>query len=297
MPVYSPRPMPRSLATAVAVALLLGPALARADDAPAVASEETVVAVPAVDDQGRPFPDPALVAEGKIRTVVGVAATGVGAGLMVGGLFLGSSVARGEVAGNPPTYTALGGLLGGGLGLVSFGIPTLSVGVYTTKQLDRTIKGAEKVPRTVANEKRFWNAVMGEHVGRTIAINGGGTLLMGVVSVAGVVATVDTEYYKPWYWATVAGAFGGGAGLVGLGVLIEQNARKKQEAIRDEVDPYRKKRREEAASESEAASPPPPSTSSVEPILGVPVPTFVPLPPTATAPGGVAVGLGWSFAF
>ncbi|GEM_PF-1765508 len=287
--VYSPKPMQRSFALLVTLLLLAGPSLARAEDGVAAGP-----LIPPVDDQGRPFPDPALVGEAKARTVAGIAATGVGAGLMVGGLFFGSSVARGEIPGNNLTYAGLGGMLGGGIGLLSAGVPTLSVGVYTAKQLDRTIKGAEKVPRTVANERRFWDAVMGEHIGRTIAIGGGGTLLMGVVSIAGVSATIDTEYYKPWYWAAVAGTLGGGAGMVGLGVLIERNSRAKQEAIRDEVDPYRKKRLEGAPSESDAA---PASTSSVEPILGVPVPTLVPLPPTETTPGGVSLGLGWSFAF
>jgi hypothetical protein len=217
--------------------------------------------------------------------------------MLVGGLFLGSALARGEVEAGPAGYAGMGGLMGGGLLLLSGGLPTLSVGVYTSKQLDRTIKGAPKVPRTVANERRFWNAVMGEHMGRTIAINGGGTLLLGVVVLAAVSATVDTEFYDARYWAGVGGTFGIGAGFVALGVLIEQNARKKQEAIREEVDPYRQKLRreqQEAGGEPAEVAPQP---AGVQPILGVPIPSFVPLPPTPGRPGGVSIGLSWSLAF
>ena len=306
--VYSQRPMRTTSVLALALLFLAPRAALGADpdpspeaepesdaetDADAEPDAEAAPAfmIPAIDDLGRPFPDPLLVRRGKIQTVAGIAATGTGAALMVGGLFFGSSLARGEVTANPPTYTALGGLLGGGIALLSVGLPTLSVGTYTTKQLDRTIKGAEKIPRTVANEDLFWKAVMSEHMGRTLAIGGGGTLLMGVVSVAAVAATVDTEFFKPWYWAIVGGTLGAGAGLVGLGVLIETRSRERQEAIRDEVDPYRKKRLE--PSESEAA----PTSSAVEPVIGVPVPTLMPLPPTASSKPGVAVSLGWSFVF
>jgi len=175
----------------------------------------------------------------------------------------------------------------------------VSVGIFTTKQLDRTIKGAEKVPRVVANEKRFWKAVMGEHVGRTVAIGGGGSLLLGVVALAGVAATLDTEFYDARYWAAVAGTFGGGAAMVALGVLVEQKSRQKQEAIRDEVDPYRQKLRLEEAGGTPAPEPDQGAAPApgVQPVIGPPMPSLVPVPPTKTQQAGLAIGLSWGIAF
>ncbi len=314
--VYRPTAVYRFAATLVALSLALGPGLAHAEDSgdlgdaeatseePASGAAEAP-AIPPVDVLGRPFPGPDLVREAKVRTVGGLLAVGAGAGLLASGLFVGSSVARGELAGGTRPGIGIGALFGSGIGLLSAGLPTVSVGVFTTKQLDRTIKGAEKVPRVVANEERFWKAVMGEHIGRTIAIGGGGSLLLGVVALAGVAATIDTDFYDARYWAAVAGTFGGGAGMVVLGILVEKGAREKQEAIRDEVDPYRRKLRlEEAAEpggspepagseEEEGAAPAP----GIQPVVAPPVPTLTPIPPTKARGAGLVVGLGWSVAF
>ena len=228
-----------------------GTSESESEDEPRAATSESEADAPvpaplvaplaAVDDLGRPFPDPRLLNRARGWTVGGIAMSAVGGGLVVGGLFLGSSIARGELqlGSSQRTGALLGSTFGVGAVLLAAGIPTLSAGTFTTAQLNRTIKGAEKVPRTVANEGRYWNAGLERQFGQALTVSGGGTVLMGVVSTAAVVALVGTEVYKPGYWGIVAGTYGGGALMIVAGMLLQKDADATMEAISLEVDPYR----------------------------------------------------------
>ena len=266
----------------------LAPAVGYADDgaeapsepAPSEAEEPATAGLPTpaprTDDLGRPFPDPRLVHRAGGWTVGGITMSAVGGGLMVGGMFLGSAVARGEVEVKDPTRTgvAIGALFGGGALLLGSGIPLASAGTFTSKQLDRSIKGAPKVPRTVANERRYWDAYLQRQFGQSMAVTGGGTILMGVVTIAGVVATIGTEYYKPTeMWLGVAGTFAGGAGIMIAGILLQKDADKAMDAVRKEVDPYHR----------EAALPPRLRPVRIDKRALIPLPT-----PT---------GIAWAFRF
>ncbi|MBN95144.1 MAG: hypothetical protein CL928_13920 [Deltaproteobacteria bacterium] len=192
-----------------------------------------------VDDQGRPFPDPALVRMGRSWTGAGIALTATGAALVLGGMVVGSSMARGEIVTTPALRGVLVGTMAGGAILVGAGLPTLSAGTFTTRQLLRTIRGAEKVPRTVANERSYWLAYRSSQYGQGVAIGGGGLILLGVVAVAAVAATVDTDYYDERYWLIPVGMFGGGAAMTVGGLLWKRQSDQRLESIRDAVDPYR----------------------------------------------------------
>ena len=265
--------------TAILLACLtaLLPVMAVADEAPpteAPAAEASPT--PRTDDLGRPFPDPILVRRAKGWSVGGIALSAVGGGLMVSGLFVGSAWARGEIEVEDTTSmgVGVGFLFGGGALMLGTGIPLASAGGFTTKQLDRTIKGAPKVPRTVANDGRYWNAYLQRQMGQSLAVIGGGTLLMGVVVIAGVVATVGTEYHKPIEMGFgIAGTFTGGALVLLVGVLLQQDADKKMSAVKKEVDPYYQ----------EAALPPRLRPIRIDPRELVPLPT--------------GTGIAWAFRF
>lgn len=202
-----------------------------------------------VDGLGRPFPDPKVLGKANGWTGGGAALTGIGAGLLVSGLFLGSALARGEIGtgfsgvrdGGPvdPTAGAVAGMFFGGAISLMIGVPTLSAGTFTRGQLLRTIKGAEKVPRTVANEQRYWNAYLQRQYGQALAVAGGGELLLGVLTIAAVAATVGTEFYDPRMWLTCLAPFGMGSAFLILGLKMQQGADTKMKTIRDEVDTYR----------------------------------------------------------
>ena len=72
------------------------------------------------------------------------------------------------------TGAVLGVTFGLGAGLLGLGIPIASTGTFTTKQMNRTIKGAEKVPRTVANETRYWDYYGQRQAGQALTVSGGG---------------------------------------------------------------------------------------------------------------------------
>ena len=164
-------------------------------------------------------------------------------------MFLGSGFARGELA--PPLIGNLNAtqsallptltLLGGGVVFGFLGVPTLSAGLYMNKQLRRTIKGAEKVPRTVANEERFWNAYLGKMFAQTLMVAGGGSILLGTLGMVAVGALVATDRYDPLYWLIPAGLFVGGGVMLGGGLALNKQSKERMEDVFDEVDPMRQK--------------------------------------------------------
>ena len=111
--------------------------------------------------------------------------------------------------------------------------------VFTTGQMKRTIKGAEKVPRTVANEPTYWNAYMQRQFGQSSTIVGGGDILLATVVLALVGATVGTDRYRPVYWTAPIGLYVTGALFVALGVHLQKDADRKMEAIKAQKDPLR----------------------------------------------------------
>jgi len=208
----------------------------------AEAAEAPPPAPQRVDGLGRPFPDPLILERAKGQTIGGLAMAATGGAAMLTGLFVGSAVAREEISLGTPEQTGviLGATFGVGTLLLATGIPTMSTGTFTTKQLNRTIKGAEKVPRTVANEQRYWTLYGQRQAGQTMTVGGGGSILLGVVGIAAVVATIDTEFYRPEAWAGVGGTFGAGAGMIVAGILLQRDADQRMEALKKEVDPYYK---------------------------------------------------------
>lgn len=220
----------RRLLSLLALVLALLPAAAYAQDAE----------VERLDSLGRPFPDPLLVKRAQAQTVGGITMAGMGGAAFVVGMFVGSSVARGdiEIGTANETGALLGVTFGVGAVLIGVGIPMASTGTFTTKQLNRTIKGSEKVPRTVANEALYWDYYGQRQAGQALTVSGGGAVLMGVVATAGAVAIVGSEFYKPEIWAGVAGAYGGGAAMIVVGALLQKDADERMEALKKEVDPY-----------------------------------------------------------
>jgi hypothetical protein len=162
-----------------------------------------------------------------------------GAALLVTGMTLLTSGARGEIVLPMGASQGLSGMMSGGAGMAFIGIPLLSAGPYTTKQLLRTIKGAEKVPRTVANEQAYWDAYLRRQYAQAITVSGGGSILLGVLTLAAVGALVGTELYKPEYWLSSIGPFAGGAALLASGIAATKDADARMEAVRNAVDPMR----------------------------------------------------------
>jgi hypothetical protein len=203
-------------------------------------AEPPTTPAPAVDGLGRPFPDPLVLRKANAWMRGGIVLSGAGSAMLVSGLFFGSALARGEIGATNPKVAgaAIGAVFVSGAAMLAAGIPLTSSGSFTRAQMLRTIKGAAKVPRTVANEQRYWNMFQRRHFGQALAVGGGGAILMGVVSVAGVVALIGTEYYRPWQWAAVGGTFGVGAAMVALGVTLTRTSREQMETIWREVDPY-----------------------------------------------------------
>lgn len=224
------------------------PAATDGAQAPAATS---AVPIGVLDGLGRPFPDPKVLGRANLWTGSGAALTGIGGGLLVSGIFLGSALARGEIGagstgtsfreGGPPDPAAIavaGMFFGGAISLL-VGVPTLSAGTFTRGQLLRTIKGAEKVPRTVANEQRYWNAYLQRQYGQALAVAGGGELLIGVLTLAAVGATVGTDFYDGRMWLSCIAPFAMGSAFVILGVKMQQGADNKMKSIREEVDTYK----------------------------------------------------------
>lgn len=192
-----------------------------------------------MDDLGRVFPDPFLLKRSRTWIGAGAVMTVSAAGLLAGGMTLGLAYAREELEVPPQgTFTLLTMFVGGAtLGFV--GIPLLSAGWYMNQQLRRTIKGAEKVPRVVANEARYWSAYAARMYGQAMMVSGGGSVLLGVLAIVGVGALVGTDVYDPGLWAGVAMPFGAGASLIVGAILLQKAADAQMEAIRQEVDPMR----------------------------------------------------------
>lgn len=229
-----------------------------------------------VDSLGRPFPDPALLQRAQGQTIGGLSMVGVGGAAMIAGLFLGSSVAREElrIGNREQTGFVLGATFGVGVALLAAGVPMASTGSFTTKQLKRTIKGAPKVARTVANEALYWDLYGQRQAGQALTVGGGGAVLLGVVAVAGAVATVDSDFYEPEIWAGVAGVFGGGAGMIVLGAVLQKDAKDRMETLKKDVDPYY---------QQQAALPPRLRPFQVDKRELIPLPT--------------ATGVRWAFRF
>ncbi|MCP4872372.1 MAG: hypothetical protein GY898_27045 [Proteobacteria bacterium] len=232
----------------LAITLSAGPAWASAElPAPEPAPEPAPTKK--VDDLGREYPNPELLKRSRTWSGLGIGFTAAGSGMLVTGLFLGSGYARGELT--PPTIGNLNTtqsalvptltLFGAGVVFAFVGIPTVSAGLYMNKQLRRTIKGAEKIPRTVGNEARYWNAYIGKMFAQTLMVGGGGSILLGTLGMVAVGALVATDRYDPLYWLIPAGMFVGGGTMLGSGLALNKKSKERMEAVFDEVDPMRQK--------------------------------------------------------
>jgi hypothetical protein len=192
-----------------------------------------------IDDLGRVFPDPFLLQRSRSWTGAGAVLTVGGVALLAGGMTLGLSYARGELEPPPQGTFSLLTMFVGGASMAFVGLPLLSAGWYMNQQLRRTIKGAEKVPRTVANEPRYWSAYAARMYGQGMMVTGGGSILLGVLAIVGVGALVGTEVYDPGLWAGVVMPFGAGATLIVGALVLQKAADAQMEAVRDRVDPRR----------------------------------------------------------
>ncbi len=192
-----------------------------------------------VDALGRPFPDPEILLKARHWTAGGATLTVVGVSTMMAGMLLGSAALRGQIAVPTEGMYFFAGLLIAGPLLVASGLPLLSSGNFTRGQLTRKIKGVPKVPRTVANEWRYWQAYNQGLYGQAALIAGGAGVMMGVLGLVAGGFSAESEYYRPSIWAFPASAFSAGAGLIIAGLLLQKASRKKMEQIRDEVDPFR----------------------------------------------------------
>jgi hypothetical protein len=278
-----------TLSLLTAFALLLAPAVARAQAAPAAPS----LLAAGVDDLGRPFPDPVILQRARVQAGLGIGMTVAGGALLFGGMMVGSAAARGELVLPPSPFPRLihsdriddssidgflfiGVTAGLGVVLAFVGVPLMSVGVFTTKQLLRTIKGAEKVPRTVANEPLYWRGLMTQHLGQATSIAGGALIAVGIIALVGQGATVDTQIYDPLGWIIGPSILAGGVGVLVLGMETAKKGRATQDATWDAVDPRR------------------------QPVSVRPVPS-IPLPVIATRAGPTGpetwAGVGWSLSF
>lgn len=249
---------PLSLLTALC--LVFAPTLAHAQDpaseGPTVQEQAAVMG--SMDSQGRVFPNPDILKNARTQFGVGVGLTVGGAVLLFTGMMVGSAAARGELT-LPPSpfpsliqsdrledgfgdgFTFIGITAGVGLGLILAGVPIMSVGNFTTRQMLRTIRGAEKVPRTVANEDRYWKALMTQHMGQALGIVGGAVIAFGIIALVAQGATLDTRFYAPWRWVLGPAILAGGVGVLVLGIELTKKGRSTQDAVWDEVDPRRQK--------------------------------------------------------
>jgi hypothetical protein len=191
------------------------------------------------DALGRPFPDPRLLRRSQGMMALGISLT-VGAGaLAVVGLNMGTAIARGELlVGRQGQFIPLY-LIAGGSALGFVGLPLASAGSQMRAQLLRKARGVEKLPRTVANESRYWNASLRAQYGRSLTISGGASLLMGTLVTVAVAGLVGTEQYDPRFWVAPVVAFGSAGAMIPAGMLMRKQALKDMEQVRDEVDPLR----------------------------------------------------------
>jgi len=241
------------------------------------------------DALGRPFPDPALLRMARGWTIGGAVLTVSGGSMMLAGMLLGSAAARGQLVVPDDAQYGFFGLLAGGPLLLCAGLPLMASGTFTTGQLLRTIKGAPKVPRTVANERVYWQGYQLGLYGQAVVVAGGASVLMGVLGLVAAVFSVNSEYYLPAVWAIPIGSFASSAGMIVLGLLMQKASKAKMERIRDAVDPFRQG---PAGSKTGSA----PATFSPGALALVPMPSFS---VAADARGRTATraSLSWSFPF
>jgi hypothetical protein len=294
------------LSVVAAFALLMAPGLARAqagatteasdkteasETPEATKATEDLLASMRMDDLGRVFPDPEILQRARLQSGFGVGLSVAGVGLLFTGMMVGSAAARGELTLPPSPFPSLiqsdridqssidgfifiGATAGIGVLLAFIGVPMMSVGMFTTKQMLRTIKGAEKVPRTVANERVYWRGLQTQHSGQAIGIAGGAFVAFGIIALVGQGATVGTQIYTPAVWAVGPAILGTGVGVLILGIKMTQKGRATQKQTWDAVDPRRQK---------------------VSAIPGIPMPIL------ARRPGPTGrqtwAGVGWSFYF
>jgi hypothetical protein len=241
------------------------------------------------DALGRPFPDPALLRMARGWTVGGAVLTVSGASMMLTGMLLGSAAARGQLVLPDGAQYGFFVLLAGGPGLLFAGLPLMASGTFTTGQLLRTIKGVPKVPRTVANERRYWQGYQLGLYGQAVVIAGGATVLMGVLGLVAASFAVGSEYYNPAVWAIPIGSFASSAGLIVLGLLMQRASKAKMEKIRDAVDPFRQ---DPATSKTSAA----PAGISPGALALLPMPSFS-VAADARGRSEARASLRWSFSF
>jgi len=206
--------------------------------------EVEVASVPVIpslheDSLGRRFPDPDLLRRSEGMMALGITLSASGGALMLAGITLGTSIARGEVLVGGQSRWLPVGLMAGGSMLGLAGVPLASAGSQMRGQLLRKVKGVEKLPRTVANERRYWDASLRAQYGRTITISGGASILMGTLALAAVVGLVGTPQYDPRFWAAPVISFALGGGFIPAGMVMRKRALAAMEVVRDEVDPLR----------------------------------------------------------
>jgi hypothetical protein len=234
-----------------------------------------VVKPPKLDDLGRVFPNPLLLQRSRRWIGTGALLSGGAGGLIATGIIVGSAMARGEIEiPKGGTFYVLS-LFVGGASLGFVGLPLLSAGWFMQGQLLRTIKGAEKVPRTVANEAAYWSAYAARMYSQGMVVTGGGAVLLGILAVVAVGALVGTDVYDPGLWAGVVQPFGVGATLIVGSILLRKAADQRMDDVRNAVDPMRQ---------------------GPDPLALLPVPTGSHLR-RADGTDETRFGLAWSFAF
>ena len=76
---------------------------------------------------------------------------------------------------------------------------------------------------------------------RTITIGGGGSILLGTLSLVAVAGLVGQSGYDPRLWAAPIASFALGGALIPAGIEMRKRALAKMEKVRDAVDPLRQK--------------------------------------------------------
>lgn len=237
--------MRRALPILIVFLLASGPLTLRAQEAGAEeTSSEEARPAPAGPDLtrdalGRSFPDPVLLARSRAFVGFGITMTVGSAVMTLVGLNLGSAIARGQILIGENARIGLGVFFAGGSMLGFVGVPMLSAGTHMNKQLKRTIKGTEKLPRTVANEARYWRAYVRSQYGRSLSLSGGASLLMATLATVAVAGIMNTDRYDPRLWIGVVGSYAAGAAMIPGGLALRKAALRDMEAVRDEVDPLR----------------------------------------------------------
>jgi hypothetical protein len=191
------------------------------------------------DALGRPFPDPKLLRRAEGMMALGITLTASAGVLTIAGLTLGTSIARGQILVGERGRLVPLALMGGGSVLGLVGVPLASSGSQMRGQLLRKTKGVERLPRTVANESRYWNAALRAQYGRSMTISGGASILLGTLAMVAVAGLVGTEQYDPRLWAAPLVSFGLAGAMIPGGLAMRKRALAAMESVRDAVDPLR----------------------------------------------------------